>query len=284
MSMLAKTISTPDLPLSGPRTWVSREMWLIVAIASLVALTWWVSRLELFRPESALGYALGATGGTMMLLLFVYPLRKRVPFMQNWGKTRHWFWWHMTLGILGPTIILFHSGYYFGSLNATMAFCAMVCVAISGVLGRFVYARIHHGLYGRRSTLKEMQTALGFVASHGHSIFSAVPSVESRLKNFEVHALKERMALARAWHFLTMPFQIGAVRRACFKEIARSMHGESASKTVKEAVVQYLGAIGRVAQFRTFERTFALWHVLHVPLVWMLVLCAIAHVIAVHIY
>jgi hypothetical protein len=29
---------------------------------------------------------------------------------------------------------------------------------------------------------------------------------------------------------------------------------------------------------------FSLWHVMHVPLVFILVLCVIAHIIAVHMY
>jgi hypothetical protein len=33
-----------------------------------------------------------------------------------------------------------------------------------------------------------------------------------------------------------------------------------------------------------YERLFALWHVLHVPLVYMLVAAAIAHIVAVHMY
>ena len=46
----------------------------------------------------------------------------------------------------------------------------------------------------------------------------------------------------------------------------------------------YLSSVQRAAQFATWERMFSWWHVLHVPLVYMLVLSAIAHVIAVHIY
>jgi hypothetical protein len=40
----------------------------------------------------------------------------------------------------------------------------------------------------------------------------------------------------------------------------------------------------RVAQFTAYERLFALWHVLHVPFVYLLVLTACFHVFAVHAY
>ena len=263
---------------------VSRELWLVLAIATVLASTWWVSRLSLIRPESDLGYALGVAGGTMMLLLFAYPLRKRLSFMQAWGKTRYWLWWHMVLGILGPTAILLHASYDFGSLNATIAFSAMACVALSGVFGRFVYARIHHGLYGRRATLKEMQLALGLAASKGETVLACWPGVQQRLQRLEADALQDRTNLERVWHFWTLPVTVARTRWACSQDISRHAASDLQRQQARQAVVRYLDALGRTARFRSYERMFALWHVLHVPLVWMLVLCAVAHVVAVHIY
>jgi hypothetical protein len=45
-----------------------------------------------------------------------------------------------------------------------------------------------------------------------------------------------------------------------------------------------LRALQRHAQFATYERLFALWHVVHIPFVYMLVISAIVHVVAVHMY
>ena len=41
---------------------------------------------------------------------------------------------------------------------------------------------------------------------------------------------------------------------------------------------------GRVAQFSLYERLFALWHILHLPIFFLMVLSAIVHVVAVHMY
>jgi hypothetical protein len=40
----------------------------------------------------------------------------------------------------------------------------------------------------------------------------------------------------------------------------------------------------RVAQYNAYERVFALWHVAHLPFVYLLVISAVVHVIAVHAY
>ena len=40
----------------------------------------------------------------------------------------------------------------------------------------------------------------------------------------------------------------------------------------------------RVAEFQVYERLFSLWHVLHIPLFFMLLIAGIVHVIAINIY
>ena len=57
----------------------------------------------------------------MMLLLFSYPLRKYVRALQGLGKVKWWFWFHLVLGIGGPWLILVHSTFHIGSLNAGVA-------------------------------------------------------------------------------------------------------------------------------------------------------------------
>ena len=49
-------------------------------------------------------------------------------------------------------------------------------------------------------------------------------------------------------------------------------------------VRSYLRAVNSAAQFTTFERIFSLWHVMHIPLIYMLILSACYHVLAVHMY
>ena len=74
--------------------------------------------------------------------------------------------------------------------------------------------------------------------------------------------------------------------RRCIKFArASSVTGrEPPSRDAVDAVVDYFSAARRSAQFLPFERMFLLWHVMHVPLVFILVLCVIAHIIAVHMY
>ena len=56
------------------------------------------------------------------------------------------------------------------------------------------------------------------------------------------------------------------------------------SREVRKLLGQYFAAVNRAAAFAFYERLFALWHVLHLPFFILLVLAAIVHVIAVHLY
>ena len=55
-------------------------------------------------------------------------------------------------------------------------------------------------------------------------------------------------------------------------------------RRARRLVDQYLHAVVRVAQYSAYERVFALWHVAHLPFVYLLVISAVVHVIAVHAY
>jgi hypothetical protein len=52
----------------------------------------------------------------------------------------------------------------------------------------------------------------------------------------------------------------------------------------RKLIRRYLNAVVKVAQFKAYERLFSLWHVAHLPFVYLLVISAIVHVIAVHAY
>ena len=45
-----------------------------------------------------------------------------------------------------------------------------------------------------------------------------------------------------------------------------------------------LRTLRKLAQFRLFERLFSLWHIVHYPLFIVLVVAAIVHILAVHMY
>ena len=55
-------------------------------------------------------------------------------------------------------------------------------------------------------------------------------------------------------------------------------------RRARRLIDRYLNAVVRVLQYKAYERVFALWHVAHLPFVYLMVISAVVHVIAVHAY
>lgn len=272
--------------------------WAVLPVTVLLLLAVWAVREgHYYEPGDNFGYYLGVVGGVMMLVLLLYSLRKHIRFMRNWGPTKHWFRLHMILGIAGPTLILFHSTFHVGSMNAAVALSCMLLVAGSGIIGRVIYRKIHHGLYGRSATLQEVQTNLGIIGGDVKSKFHFSPHIEKRLKDFEATTLAEQNGVwPRIWSFVTVGMRAGWTYYTVTRDLQRigrahaDEHGWDSVKLEKRmvpgkaAIRMYLDAVIDVARFSAYERLFSLWHILHVPFVFMLIISGIAHVIAVHMY
>lgn len=258
----------------------------------------WVRRSDSYlTAESGLGYALGIIGGTMMLLLLLYPLRKKLRFMRHLGAVRHWFRMHMVFGVLGPLLVLYHANFQLGSLNSSVALICMVVVALSGLIGRYIYTKIHYGLYGRCATLKQLKGDSRDSRAELLVMTSFAPKLLERVEHFERMALEPPRGLAHSlWRLFTLGLRLRWTRYALFQalgcEIAREAQRANwrpqmqrrLRRAIRRHISRHLATVQKVSEFSFYERLFSLWHVLHFPLFLMMVLSGIIHVIAVHLY
>ncbi len=274
---------------------VHRDAVLYAALALLVWGTWRVSRLGLFTAASDTGYWIGVAGGVCMLLLFTYPMRKHLRFMQRFGPGKPWFVAHMVLGISGPTLILLHSTYRIGSINAGVALFSMLIVAASGVVGRFLYVRLHRDLHGERLSLVELRCDRAASASHAARLRLA-PGVAQRLVDFEQLAIGKSGSARSMRVALMLPWYRWRVQRACRKELKGGLLAAArkagwsrgqmrrALQKADRVVQEDLMTVQRIAQFSAWQRLFSWWHVAHVPIVYLMVMSVLAHIVAVHAY
>lgn len=271
----------------------SRWRWPLVAAAlGALGVAGWLAAQEGHAPSPGLTYGLGLTGGSMMVVLLLYPLRKRAPFLQRLGALKHWFRLHMACGIGGPCLIVLHSGFHVGSLNALVALSCMLLVATSGLVGRFLYRKIHHGLYGHRATQREAEETLARDMAALAPQVRDVPAVRIEIEQFgRVAARQPRRVVERVLQFMAL----GSLRRSAQRRVHRAIDASGTDQRHDASLQMRLDrlaatadetllALQRTAQFAAYERMFALWHVLHVPFVYMLAISAVVHVVAVHAY
>jgi hypothetical protein len=264
----------------------------------LLSFGWMFSMREEFTPKDGVGYWLGIVGGSSLLILAAYPLRKRARFMARLGSAPSWFRFHMILGILGPILILYHSNFSTGATNSNVALFAMLTVSGSGIAGRYFYGKIHNGLYGARSTLQDiLQEATSLLTVIESDVGGTGGSIAGQLTAFATRALNHRTSimanlgsaiwLTFATHFVR-PRIMAAVKEAIEKN-AKTQRWSAAQKrshyrAARLHVAGYFAAVTKASQLSFYERLFSLWHILHVPLYFLLILTGITHVVAVHLY
>jgi hypothetical protein len=255
------------------------------------------ARAHYNTPDYGLGYALGIIGGSLMLALLIYPIRKRSRGMRWLGPVRHWFRVHMIFGVLGPLAILYHCNFSLGATNSNVALLCMVVVASSGLFGRYFYTRIHYGLYGAKVTLAELKEDADFTRGRLQTELAVSERLKARLLTFEQAALQPAQGLVHAaWRTLTIGIHTHLIHWLCIPQLQAAIAEEARregwqraerrrrQREARRYLAVYLDSVRKVAQKTLYERLFALWHVLHIPLFIMMVLSVIAHIVAVHVY
>ncbi len=270
---------------------------LAITVTAALAVGWFTHEASGLTPGKGLGYWLGIVGGLTILAVLGYPMRKYVRSWRNVGTTSGWFSAHMLLGTLGPAIILFHAGFQLGAVNSNVALIAMLFVAGSGIIGRYLYGQLQKGLHGRRAELTEM---LSHTANMRLALGGDLPQgspVWSELTQLEAMARTPARGLAGALRqSLTLSWQANNVRRHVARDTRRFIDVEARRfalkprqrkawhRAAREHLDSYFNAVSAAARLILFERLFSAWHYLHVPLFVVMALSVAVHIVAVHFY
>lgn len=247
----------------------------------------------LLRSSGVIGIRLGMLGVAMFGILFLYPLRKRWPWLSRIGSTRRWLDFHVVMGISAPIIISFHAAFKFHGL-AGLAYWIMVAVALSGFVGRYVYAQIPRTLHAVKMSAAELENqtadlalALTMALSAQHTFdpdeFEALLTVPSakEVRTYSVFKMLWIMLLKD----LARPFQIAALRLRFLKgtEVVTTLGGLRRSGHADVEAIIY--NVSRQSLLRTkmaflekTERVFHLWHVIHRPFSMSFVALVIIHI------
>lgn len=269
---------------------------LAISLAIVVAVGFgWLNRDDSgLTPRSGTGYWLGIAGSVLMLLLLLYPLRKRIRSLRVIGTVRFWFRAHMILGVCGSLLILWHANFRLGSINSNVALAAMLVVATSGLCGRYLYGKIHLGLHGRKAVARDLiadaQALKGFI---GADLPPLADHVVAQLETFERVGTSAPNGVLAQLAFLPVVSWRGTILRRRLIAEARqaiTIEGKRLGRSqwvrrqqlsgIADIVTLHVAAVKKAAVFALYERLFAIWHLFHVPLFLILVIAASIHIFA----
>ena len=249
-------------------------------------------KYDLLRPSGLIGINLGIFGTVLFFIIFLYALRKVIPWLGRFGTARHWMDFHVIAGFTAPIVIAFHASFKFHGI-AGFAFWIMVCVAISGFIGRYLYAQIPRSLTAAELSLNELQgnecelsEALLDQSLYSEDQLSRIldmPSAAHIRRIGPLLAIGEMIALD-----VRLPFQVAGLRRSSCG-FARKVFscggllssGNTEVERIARLVRQKLSLSKRVVFLDQSQRVFHLWHVIHRPFSYAFALLAIVHIVVV---
>jgi hypothetical protein len=173
----------------------------------------------------------------------------------------------------------------------------MLIVATSGLFGRYFYTRIHYGLYGKKATFASLRADSEILNRKLGPLFELQPRAKKLLTDYEQSVLQApRGMISSAVHWIKMRYIAArlykSVVRALNKKLlaAAKLKGWDRSKArrkqlrLRAMLLSHRKVLRQILELHFYERLFAIWHLLHMPLFIMMVVTGFVHVYAVHAY
>jgi hypothetical protein len=175
----------------------------------------------------------------------------------------------------------------------------------SGLIGRFIYTKIHHGLYGQRVKLKQLngdreKSEQDLLITSKNSSAGLSLILKKELAKFEQRVSMHRGMLGNFFNIVLLGINTRwselRLRRLLAREFgsARTTRKKRRGKIAKvqthelailrTQISVHLATIRKIAGLAFYERLFSLWHLLHLPIFFMLIATGLVHVYAVHAY
>ena len=232
-----------------------------------------------WKPGGYFGHGLGIVGSTLMVILFLYSVRKRFRFMQNSGDIRYWLNYHIWMGVTGPVLVIFHTTFKFGGI-VSISFWSMVAVALSGVFGRYIYIQIPRTLSGNAMTAKEIEEQDSEFEKTLKEDFQLDESIVQKLLSVSgLEVISAKKGISSLFYLILNDFQMHSRLNSIIKSLEKSKAVVSSDlKTLKIIARKRNILHRRMAFLQTAHRLLHYWHVIHRPFAIVMIIIMLIHV------
>jgi hypothetical protein len=229
-----------------------------------------------WKPGGSTGELVGVIGSTMMVVMLVYSLRKRVHLFRRFGALSRWLDFHIYLGTMGPLLVILHSSFKVHGLVA-LSFWSMIAVALSGVLGRYLYLQIPRTRAGEELTLADLAKQDKALSETLVQQFRLDERLIERLDALAAPPQGRRgLAAAFASAFLadlTLRYRLRGFVREC-RGVPPDLFGEFLGLARRKAVLRR-----RIVFWDALHRLFHYWHVIHKPFAIVMYVFMVVHIV-----
>jgi hypothetical protein len=235
------------------------------------------------RPSGVVGLSLGMVAFACFLFLWLYPLRKKYRWLAWTGAVGNWMRVHILAGLVVPLFAAVHAGWRFDGLIG-LGYLSMLLVAISGVVGRYLYVRIPRSRGGIELTRDE-------VASERRALITRIAAATG-----EDPAQVERVLASDEGGYEGLG-PLATLRRMIADDVARARVVKDLRrrfvaprpgappldrKELSSVLALARRELALAQQLRMLDatrRVFGLWHVVHRPFAIMAFIAVAVHVV-----
>jgi hypothetical protein len=233
---------------------------------------------RILKPSGFRSHTFGIIGSTMLLLLLLYSLRKRTAALQQFGTLSAWLNVHIFLGVVGPLFIILHSTFKLNGLVA-VSFWSMIAVAVSGIIGRYLYIQIPRSRDGHELSLADIKNEYQTLLQHISVQFNLDEQALAKIDFFQFFSLSPETArIPLILNMIAMDI-FRPVTNMRLKYTLKHSLGIPAIKTkpLMQIMRQKMLIERRLHFLNAIHALFHYWHVFHKPFAIIMYLIMFIH-------
>lgn len=232
------------------------------------------------KPSGLVGQSAGIAAFVLFVFMWLYPLRKKFRSLAFTGSLAKWLDVHIVAGLCIPLLGAMHAAWRFTGLIG-LGYAAMIVVALSGIVGKYLYVRIPRSRTGLEMSREEIEaernTLVRYIAGAARMTPEQVGAIlaPNPLPYEGLGPVRTVLRMARddmdRWR---------AARR-----LSRESRGATGGK-VDHAVMRLVRQLARremalsqqVRLLDATHRLFRFWHVAHRPVALAALVAVAVHV------
>lgn len=167
-----------------------REKVIISGLVMLMLLIWlgYLFHAAPSFPGSGLGLLFGIAGAALMLVPLLYLFIKRIKplkkFVTRYLPMRTLLTWHIYAGIVGPVLVVLHTGHRYESPIGIALTAMTLIVVLSGFTGRYLMSIIGREIREKKQALEKLNTEYERIVSTLPSLSAEASLSSSATRTF----------------------------------------------------------------------------------------------------
>lgn len=236
-------------------------------------------RYDQLKPSGIESLGYGIVGASMIIIgVIMYSSRKRIRVFSQVGKIKYFLEFHIFLCLFGPLLVLYHTTFKFGGIVA-VSFWSMTAVALSGIVGRYLYVQIPKGIEGNELDVKELEEQN---TQFRKELEEQYGLDEIDLKKIDAIAFPKQLNNRSLFSLLAF-FIIGDLTiRPRLKKIVLHLHSHAVDASTVDKIsavaVERIKLLRRIQFLEQLKHYFHYWHVIHLPFSMIMFIILFVHV------